>query len=52
MVDALSLTCRHPTNSAVLITVTYSHRFYPENRDPQLAEKAARVLRTLELVDF
>lgn len=52
LIDALSLTCRHPKNSAILITITYSHRFYPENQDPELAEKAARVFHTLELVDY
>lgn len=52
IVDALSLTCRDPKNSAVLFTLTYSHRFYPENRDARLAEKAAALFATLETVDF
>lgn len=52
VIEAISLACRHPKKSGMLVNITYSHRFYPEDRDPQLAEQASRLFRTLELVDF
>jgi hypothetical protein len=51
ILEALSLTCVHPKNPALAVMLTYSHRYYPEQNDPGLGEKAARVLSTLEFLD-
>lgn len=52
VIEAISLACRHPKDSSVLITLTYSHRFYPEHRDARLREKAAALFATLQAADF
>jgi len=48
ILEALSLTCIHPKNNAVGISVTYSHRHYPGNEDPAFERKAMAVLDGLE----
>jgi hypothetical protein len=49
LLEAMSLTCPHPANKTVGVTVTYSHRYYPEQKDPAFDEKAKRILDSVEL---
>lgn len=52
ILEALSLSCRHPKDAGSVVMLTYSHRYYPGQSDPGLRERAARVLSTLEFLDF
>lgn len=50
--EMLSFTCAHPQDKRIGITVTYSHRYYKGQRDPQLLQRATRVLDSVEFSDF
>lgn len=52
MREVLSLTCIHPQNSKIAIKVTYSHRYPSGQRDPQILERAAWVLNSVEFSDL
>lgn len=46
-VETLTLTCAHPRDRTTGISVTYAHRHYPEDKDPQFIEKGSRILEGL-----
>jgi hypothetical protein len=46
------LTCQHPKEKAIGITIGYSQRYYPGQRDPAFDEKAMRVLDSVEFTDL
>jgi hypothetical protein len=48
IVDSLTLTCLHPKDRRRGITVAYSHRHFPEDRDNQFDETGAALLQTLK----
>jgi hypothetical protein len=50
--EALMLTCAHPKDKGVGVNVGYSHRYYPEQRDPMFLEKATSVLDSVEFADL
>ena len=50
--EALTLTCAHPKDKGVGVNVGYSHRYYPEQRDPMFLEKATSVLDSVEFADL
>ena len=50
--QALTLTCAHPKDKGVGVSVGYSHRYYPEQRDPRFLEKATSVLESVEFADL
>jgi hypothetical protein len=48
MLDVLTLTCVHPKDRSRGISVVYSHRHYPEDRDAQFDQAGAALLGTLK----
>ena len=50
--EAFALTCAHPKDKGVGVNVGYSHRYYPEQRDPMFLEKATSVLDSVEFADL
>jgi hypothetical protein len=50
--ETVTLTCAHPRDKGVGINVGYSHRYYPEQRDPMFLEKATSVLDSVEFADL
>jgi len=48
LLEAMSLTCPHPKNKTVGVNVTYSHRCYPEQKDPAFDGKAKHILDSVE----
>lgn len=51
ILEAMTLTCAHPSNKNVGISIVYSQRYYPGQRDPALVEKATSILNSTELND-
>jgi hypothetical protein len=52
MVELLTLTCSHPKDKVVGVNIVYSHRYFPEQKDPRFAEKATSVLSSVEFEDL
>ena len=52
VLEALTLTCAHPKDKSVGISIIYSQRYYPEQRDSAFVEKATRVLSSVEFTDL
>jgi len=52
VLEALTLTCPHPTDQRVGVNVTYSQRSYPAQRDPAFLEKATSVLQSIEFAEL
>lgn len=52
MLELLQYVCRHPDHDGTVTTLGYSLRSYPDDRDPQFAEKASRLLDSLQFSDF
>lgn len=50
--EMVGLTCAHPKDKRIAVTVMYSHRYYTGRRDPALLEKAAAVLDSVEFTEF
>lgn len=49
MLETLTLTCAHPENRNSGINVTYSHRYFPEDKDPRFVERGSAILGGLRL---
>ena len=49
MLETLTLTCAHPKDRNVGINVTYSHQYFPEDKDPRFVEKGSAILESLKL---
>jgi len=52
LLEALTLTCAHPKDNNVGISIIYSQRYYPGQRDAAFVEKATRVLDQVELTEL
>ena len=52
VLEALALTCAHPKDQSVGVTVVYSRRYYPDKQDPGFLEKALTVLDSVEFNDL
>ncbi len=52
ILEALALTCAHPRNKSVGISVVFSQRYYPGERDLMFVEKATTVLNSVEFTDL
>lgn len=53
VMEMLALTCAHPKDKRIAVSVNYSHRrFYPEQSDPQFLEKGARLLSSVEFTEL
>ena len=52
ILEALALICIHPKDKNVGISVKYSQRYYPDQRDPKFLEKATSVLNSIEFTDL
>jgi hypothetical protein len=52
VLEALTRTCQHPKEKNVGVSITYSQRYYPEQRDPTFGEKATSVLNSVEFTDL
>ncbi len=48
ILEALTLACAHPEDRKIGISITYSHRYYPGQGDPEFREKAMSVLKSIE----
>lgn len=51
MMESVLRYCVHPKNSNFAVMLGYSHRRYPEHADAGFAEKAERLLSSLEFLD-
>ena len=49
MLETLTLTCAHPRDRNTGINLTYSHQYFPEDRDPQFIERGSAILQGLRL---
>lgn len=49
MLETLTLTCAHPKDRNTGINVTYSHHYFPEDKDPRFVEQGSAILRGLRL---
>ena len=49
MLETLTLTCAHPKDRNTGINLTYSHQYFPEDRDPQFIERGSAILQGLRL---
>lgn len=47
MVETLTLICPHPKDPTRAISMAYSHRYFPEDADPQFSQDAALLMQTL-----
>ena len=52
IIEALTLTCAHPKDKNLGVNVTYSQRYYPEQRESAFLEKATRVLNSVEFTEL
>jgi len=52
VLEVLTLTCAHPKDKNVGISITYSQRYYLEQRDSAFIEKATSVLNSIEFTDL
>jgi len=52
ILEALALTCAHPKDKSVGISVIFSQRYFPGERDPAFIEKATSVLHSVEFTDL
>ena len=48
LLETLTLICPHPQNHQRGISMTYAHRHYPEDVDPQFTQDAATLMQTLK----
>ena len=51
ILEKLDLLCVHPKNKRVAISMQYSQRTYPDQRDPRFLERATSVLNSIEFTD-
>ena len=49
MLETLTLTCAHPKDRNLGINVTYSHQYFPEDKDPQFVERGSAILQGLRI---
>jgi hypothetical protein len=49
MLETLTLTCAHPKDRNIGINVTYSHQYFPEDKDPQFVERGSVILQGLRI---
>jgi hypothetical protein len=49
MLETLTLTCAHPNDRNTGINLTYSHQYFPEDKDPRFMERGNAILQGLRL---
>ena len=49
MLETLTLTCPHPKDRNIGINVTYSHQYFPEDKDPMFLDRGGAILGGLRL---
>ncbi|MGQ0577726.1 MAG: hypothetical protein ACT4PQ_02305 [Betaproteobacteria bacterium] len=49
MLETLTLTCAHPKDRKTGISVSYSHQYFPEDKDPQFVARGSVILGGLRL---
>jgi hypothetical protein len=49
MLETLTLTCAHPKDRDTGINVTYSYKYFPEDKDPRFLERGSAILEGLRL---
>ncbi|HUL13461.1 MAG TPA: hypothetical protein VLU73_15010 [Methylococcaceae bacterium] len=52
ILEKLTLICVHPKDNRVGVSVAYSQRYYPDQRDPGFIEKATSILNSIEFTDL
>jgi hypothetical protein len=52
LLEILTLTCAHPKDNSVGVSVTYSQRYYPETKVSGFLEKASGILSSVEFSDL
>lgn len=48
-VHTIEFICPHPDNPAYLILLSYSHRFNPDDPDPEFNNRAQALFNSLEI---
>ena len=51
VLEVMTRNCAHPRKANLAVALVYSHRRYPEHADAHFAEKADRVLASLEFLE-
>ncbi len=51
ILEVRTLSCAHPKRRDAVVTLVFSHRYYPGQADPKFAEKAAAFLSSLEFLE-
>ena len=49
MLETLTLTCAHPKDRNTGINLTYSHQYFPEDKDPRFIERGSAILGGLRI---
>jgi hypothetical protein len=52
LLETLTLICPHPADRQLGVSLSYSHRFHPEDRDRQLIPKGNAMFESLEFSDL
>jgi len=51
ILEVRTLSCAHPKRRDAVVTLVFSHRYYPGQADPKFAEKAAAFLSSMEFLE-
>ena len=51
LIEAYSLVCPHPQGKLAVV-VSYAHRCYPDQADPEMVRKAEEIFKTVEFENF
>ena len=52
MQETLAIYCAHPKDKGIGISIFYSHRYYPDQRDSGFLDKSTSVFDSVEFVDL
>lgn len=52
LLESLTLICPHPADRRLGVSLSYSHRFHPEDRDRQLVPKGNAMFESLDFSDL
>lgn len=51
ILEVRTLSCAHPKRRDAVVTLVFSHRYYPGQADPKFAEKATALLSSMEFLE-
>jgi hypothetical protein len=52
LLESVTLICPHPADGTLGVSLSWSHRFHPEDRDRQLVQKGMAMFDTIEFSDL